>query len=166
MPKKSIYVSDELAERLAEFEGENWSKVAVLCFEQRLAELMKKRNEGDMQAAIQRLRADKMKMQSETHKEGFAAGFNWAKSDAAYDELERLVSYEHIDQLFETGPSDAFSAGEHLASIIAGDESTDRQTADRFWANLDANGKQYVDEFVEGFIEGANDFFEKVADQL
>lgn len=166
MPKKSIYVSDELATRLAEFEDENWSKIAVLCFEQRLAELMKKRNEGDMQAAIQRLRASKMQTQSETHKEGFDAGFSWAKNSAAYDELDRLISYEHVAELFEGGPSRAFSAGEHLASIIAGEEDTDRRTADDFWTNLEANGKQYDDSFVEGFIEGASDFHSKVADQL
>ena len=34
------------------------------------------------------------------------------------------------------------------------------------WSNLDGAGKQYDDAFVEGFIDGVNDFYEKVADEI
>jgi hypothetical protein len=166
MPKRSIYVSDDLAARMADFEAENWSKVAAVCFEQRLAELMRQRDQDAMKAAVQRLRASKMQQANAAQREGFEAGFQWAQHSADYGQLERLVNYEHMDTLFDGGPSEAFSAGEILVAIVEGEDRPDRQSSDDFWTNLDAEGKQYDDAFVEGFIDGVNDFYEKVADEI
>lgn len=166
MPRKSIYITEELAAKMARYEQENWSKIAAVCFEQRIADLMQEQSEDEMQTAIQRLRAGKMQTQSKNHRAGVTAGFDWAKSSANYEELDRLVSYEAISQIFEGGPSAAFSAAEQLACIIVGADPTDRETADAFWSRIDDSGKQYDDEFVEGFIDGATRFFDEVSDQL
>lgn len=166
MPKKSIYVTDDLAARMADFETENWSKVAAVCFEQRLAELMRQRNDDATKAAVQRLRASKMQQANEIQREGFEAGFQWAQQSADYGQLERLVNYQHMDTLFDGSPTEAFSAGEILVAIIEGEDSADRRSSDEFWTNLDAQGKQYDDAFVEGFIDGVSDLYEKVADEI
>ncbi|WP_295543443.1 hypothetical protein [uncultured Thiohalocapsa sp.] len=166
MPKKSIYVADDLAARMADFEAENWSKVAAVCFEQRLAELMRQRDKDAMKAAVQRLRASKMKQVNAAQREGFEVGFQWAQHSADYGQLKRLVNHEHLDTLFGGGPSEAFSAGERLVAIVEGEDGPDRQSSNDFWTNLDAAGKQYDDDFVEGFIDGVNDFYDKVADEI
>ena len=167
MAKKTIYLADDLAERMGDYPDENWSRIAADAYQARI-ETLSKTLIGDerMQSMIERLRATKEQASSEAYQAGHKAGAHWAEREATYPELQRL-SEADIGQLLaaDTGFNTA-SAGDSLAAIITGSE-LDRDEA-RWFLGAVSDDQALLDspDFVEGFADGALALFEAVCEQV
>ena len=174
MPDISVYITEDLKGRMDSEEGENWSQVAVLAFEKRLAELFQKRTITDMDAAIQRLRASRSVYQETINAAGYQAGRRWAESSASFEQLKRLG--EFTDQLDSEPKSrwedcfgdhnvSAFTMSEILACYIEGQEP-DRDLARDFWRSPLKSVNSPEPDFFHAFAEGATEIYHAVADKL
>ncbi len=172
--RTTISVPADLKARMeAVEESVNWSAIACRAFEQTLAEITKRRGARNMKEVAMRLRASKRKSETEQYNEGFEAGKTWAMNQAEADELERLVDLReknitNWDVLFDQYDSNAYSVAEQMAFTILGkDAEPGRPEAREFWER--AIGEDAVSsppELVRGFIEGALQVWEEVADDL
>ena len=159
---------------MASAEGENWSRVAALAFEKRLAELFQTSTIADMDATIQRLRVSRNDFQETVNAEGYQAGRRWAESAASFDQLKRLG--EFTDQLdaepssswgdfFSGGDVPSFSVSECLACYIHG-QAPDRDLAREFWKSALGRACPPEPEYFHAFAEGATEIYHAVADKF
>jgi hypothetical protein len=93
----SIYVPDELKERMDDADSVNWSGVAQSAFE-KVLRLHPKLTENEMQATIERLKASKTAQTDDVIAAGVEAGKKWAMEKASYLDLatagKELTSYK------------------------------------------------------------------------
>ncbi|MDQ7251645.1 hypothetical protein [Dongia sedimenti] len=155
MARVSIYVSETLKAKMDRFPGVNWSDEAQLAFQQAIAREGQKRK-PDMQAAIERLRASKEKSMKDGREDGHQAGREWAEKKAEYAELRRIADID-----LGVGVEHAF--GMLRMACDPQKEATDEEIIEDLSGDLDI---PTTDEWVAGFIEGAQEFFEEVEDQL
>jgi hypothetical protein len=179
--RTTITVPPDLKARMeAVEEPVNWSAIACQAFEQRLADITRRRGAKDMRQVVQRLKASRDRVGSDRYREGSEAGKAWAMSHAEADELARL------SDLYETHERDgsgwdgfftgggAYSPAERLAFVILGEEREgDRSTAAEFWeryADVSPSRRRQegdlFDDFVRGFVDGALGIWDEVKDEL
>jgi hypothetical protein len=147
----------------------NWSAVAAEAFELKLGEFARLKKEKTMENVIERLRASKIQRGNTLEKEGREIGAQWAKDQAEYDELERVADAdprELFDGLDEPG-NYAYS----LALIIGGFNHEEASHDDiwEVWEQILEDKKDprlNSEQFLTGFIEGAEEVFRAVAKQI
>jgi len=161
MAKMNIYVPDGLkAEMDALGDGRvNWSSEAQRSFETAI-QRTKWPKEPTMEDVIERLRASKVSDESAQRSEGTEHGRKWAMLRASYRDLKRLATvdlhgypegsaWEIVDLSFGATPGDPESS---------------------FWWDLrngDLGGFEPPDDaYVEGFLEGATEVWDKVENQV
>ena len=175
MPKINIYVPDEMKARMDVAEATaNWSAIAQRAFESELNHIERVKEVKSMGDVIERLQASKQKKAEGLQKEGRECGVDWAKHRAEYDELKRASQID-TTTLYQ-GHSDELDAGnryEVAKDILADSEwdSLDQREADSAIADLfgiddDMLEDVVTTEFIEGFLEGAADVWDEVADKI
>lgn len=138
-------------------DGINWSEVARPAFQSALA-THEHRKGQNMQTAIERLRASKQKHAQDEGEGGKTAGRRWAANSADYVQLRKVADLDTSQWPNDEGAfrvlKDALDPeGEHgydFGEEVLGLEP--REEASDAWAF--------------GFIEGAQEFFEEVKDDL
>jgi hypothetical protein len=171
--RTTITVPPDLKARMdAVEEPINWSAVAAAAFEQKLAEIVRRRGAKDMREAIARLRASKARFVEQEFKQGREAGRAWAMNRAEAAELERLAAFVERcgldwDGLFDRAGTDAYSAGERIVFAILPEDDGDRGASHCFW-EMNAGDPDLAmrPEFVRGFAEGAVELWDEIRDQL
>jgi hypothetical protein len=169
--RTTITIPPDLKARMEAVEEPlNWSAIACTAFEQKLAEITKRRGAKDMKEVIDRLRTSKQKHESDQYNSGHEAGQEWAKSEAEAGELIRLEKWRADGSdvwlsAFVTTGRDAWSSAEHFVFQIWPEDDGDRQAASNFW---EQQGYEYYpdDDFVHGFAEGALSIWDHVKDKL
>lgn len=156
MARVSLYIPDELKARMDAVGDEtvNWSEVARPAIVAELT-MIEHRRGGTMQTAIERLRASKAKSQERDEAAGKENGRKWAEDEAEYEELLR------ISEIQSGNSPDAYEA---LRTAVDPDGGL---ADDDFNRSLFGDERPNLsDAYVEAFIEGAQEFFEEVKDQL
>jgi len=155
MAKLNIYVPDELKQRMDAVGDINWSDVARPSFYAALATHEQRRNPS-MQNAIERLRASKEETIKQDELQGKRDGRYWAENSASYEQLRRVAKID-IGLL----------AGDAL-DVFRGAVDPHHQLQDDEFKNIfgDPAHIEMSDEYVEAFIEGAQEFWEEVEHEL
>jgi hypothetical protein len=136
-------------------EGVNWSAVAQRAFMEAVLTQAVRKDHSDMTSVVERLRASKERVEAAELQFGQRCGKKWAQEAAEYDELVRIAKFDQ-------------NAGEaNLATLQSlidpGGEMSIFEWSD-FW---DTHGaRDPSDTFASGFIEGAAEIYNEVADQL
>ena len=92
---KNISINSELDAELDRFPDENWSAIASRAFEVRIAELKAMNTANKEESTLQRLKASKLKHESEASTSGRDSGVSWVNDSAEYEHIRRLR--EHSD---------------------------------------------------------------------
>jgi hypothetical protein len=156
MPRVTLYVPDDLKTRMDEAgEAVNWSAVAQRAFTEAVLTHALRKDTSDMTSVVERLRASKERVEETAFASGQDCGRTWAKQSAEYDELERIATFEQGD---EEGSLDA------LCILI----DPEREMGQHEWASfLEEHGdSKPSDAFARGFIDGAAEIYNEIADQL
>ncbi|TIQ05741.1 hypothetical protein [Mesorhizobium sp.] len=159
MARMSIYVTDELKERMDSRPNDNWSGIAQRAFELQLNSTLK--GDSDMTAVIERLRASKAKVEEQQRPEWTRYGRDWATDDAEYDQLVRVgkIDLDLVDEddlLAELGhamsddPDADISEKTSLACVMMTGEEDRMPTPQQ----------------IAWYIEGAQEVWEEVRDQI
>jgi len=149
MARLSIYVTDELKARMDEVGDDvNWSEVVRPAIQAAVA-TYQHRKTRNMTSAIERLHASKQEALQEDTAEGKQDGRNWAESEANYRELSRIAKIEDLtlNNLWRAVDPELDEGA--LLTYLFGDIEQEPSK-----------------EYVAGFIEGAQEFFAEVRDQL
>ena len=159
---------------MASAAGENWSQVAALAFEQRLAELFQKGANTGREAAIHRLRVSRNEYLETINSEGYQAGKRWAESSASFDQLRRLgqitdqpdakPDYRCADFCGD-GNLRRLTVSECLACCIEGQEPN-RDLARDFWRSALGLVNPPEADFSHAFVQGATEIYHAVVDKL
>ncbi len=170
--RTTITIPPDLKARMeAVEEPVNWSAIACRAFEQKLAEIIRRKGPKDMAEVIDRLRASRRRHESEQLALGNARGQSWARDQAEVGELillERLrdeCGRRDWDGLFMSGEGDAYGSSEHFVFAIWPERDGDRGAATEFWEMLGIEHHPQ-DDFVRGFAEGALEVWDEVKDRL
>jgi hypothetical protein len=172
--RTTITVPAELKARMDAVDEEvNWSAVACAAFDQKLAEIIKRRGVKDMKDAITRLRASYEKLGSDRYQQGHEAGQEWAKSEAEADQLEGLLhNREALGndwwQNFEPQVQSAWGPDEQVFFWVCPEDDGDRHAAEEFWDAI-TRGDRVLNcdpNYVRGFAEGAIKLWTEVKDQF
>jgi hypothetical protein len=160
MARVSIYVPDELKARMDAAGELNWSAAAQRAFEVEI-NLQRWKMETDViEKAAARLRAGREKYEAGRHAGGRATGRRWALEDADYTAVKALVGYSEDKAIIEAST---------LSSLILGDEDPSHVEVRDLWEQLlgdDFRGAEPGLAWIEGFVEGAGEVWEAVADKI
>jgi hypothetical protein len=160
MPKVNLYVSGELKARMDDTgEAVNWSAVAQRAFREAISTHQMRQDRSDMKHVIERLRVSKERFEERQLAAGKKVGARWAKTEAEYFELVAVASFDLIRE--RTGELDR----DTLQWLIDPDGEMDRGLWIEFWETHYGRGKP-SEAFIRGFIEGAKEVYDAVADQL
>lgn len=156
MAKVNLYVRDDLKARMDEVgDAVNWSEVARPAFETAVANHEHRKGQN-MTTAIERLRASKQETVQSEGLIGKRMGRAWAENKATYQELRDMSRLD-------------FSHGEYRGAeetfyrAIAPNDECDLS---EFRTYCFGDDDDVSDEFVVGFVEGAQEFFQEVRDEL
>ena len=170
MPKITIYVPDDLKAEMdaAEKFEPNWSALAQEAFRLECGRLKnRKRSKGKMEAAIERLRKSKERVENEEVVQGHRAGREWATNEAQYDELERVAKWHSGIQNEVIAQWNApFGAGGWLYAEIENDGRPGSAEVDVFWEKITGVDGEPSEAFALAFAEGAAEVYDEVADKL
>jgi hypothetical protein len=156
--RTTITVPPDLKARMdAVDEPVNWSALACQAFEQRLAEITKRKVITNMTDVVNRLRASKRTFEDHKYQEGHDAGKRWASNNAEAAELMRLAAWHHLHQP-HCGPVD-------FTSAVWPEHEGDTDIADAFWYPH-ADDRSPTGAFVRGFADGALAIWDEVKDKL
>jgi hypothetical protein len=160
MPRVTLYVSDDLKARMdAAGKAVNWSAVAQRAFLEAVLTRAVRKDASDMTSVVERLRASKERVEAAQLEFSKSCGNRWAKQSAEYDELERIARFdEHAEEEVDLQRLQRLidPTGEMIARLY--------RTWDDFW---EQHGDREVnDVFARGFVEGAVEVYDEVADQL
>jgi len=159
MPRVTLYVSDDLKTRMDEAgEALNWSAVAQRAFRKAIFTHYAKKDHSNMENVIERLRASKERFEAQELEEGKKVGDHWAKTEAEYHELVAVAAFDA-----DTGDRDIES--DTFEGLIDPNGETDRRGWLEFWETHYGRGTP-SEAFIRGFIEGAAEVYDKIADQL
>jgi hypothetical protein len=169
MARTTISIADDLKKRMDRVkEPVNWSAIASEAFELKLGDIARKKEVKTMDTVIERLRASKIRRASDMEREGREVGIEWAKCSAEYDQLERVAD-ANPNELF-AGPDEPGAYAVSLAFVIGGLESD--ASHDEIWEAWDAivtdvrDPRLNSEEFLRGFMEGAEEVFREVAGKV
>ncbi len=141
MAKISIYLPDELRDRLAKLPGVNVSRVAAEAIDR---EIKARSLDGtDMAAAVKRLRASRATTSESDRQRGYRFGGQWAREYASWEELTTVV-----------GLNEEETDGKTLASYLGSQDFDSGFVLNGFGvANVLAISRRHV----EGFINACRD---------
>ena len=160
MAKTTIYVPDDLRERMNAHPDENWSAVAQRAFDGHLDQLTSRMRVRNMTDLVERLRASKNAHLESEQVVGKEAGRTWATNSAEYQELARLVAVP-----FDAWNDNDLSYNVGKGITGANDDNEGYSEINDFW-ELRAGTCEPSDEFVEGFCDGALEVWNEVADKV
>ena len=173
MARINVSISDDLKRRMDEVEDEgvNWSALASLAFETKLAELITKRGARNMRDVIVRMRALKRTGVSGDRSRGREAGTNWAKDFADPSQLERLDELINgvDEEYFAHDPDQESPPAERFYYEVVEPDHVGRALAALEWwrRNLRDSGDELPPaSYIQGFAEGAMEVWEQVRDEL
>jgi hypothetical protein len=159
MPKVNLYVPDDLKARMDETgEAVNWSAVAQRAFREAISTHRVQKDRSDMEHVIERLRASKERYEDKELAAGKEVGTKWAKTEAEYFELVAVAS-------FDPSARDREPDRDTLQWLIDPDGETGSREWGEFWENYYGRGEP-SEAFIRGFIEGATEVYDTVAEQL
>jgi hypothetical protein len=157
MAKLNLYVPDDLKARMDEVgDRVNWSEVARPALQSALAAEEHRRN-ANMTTAIERLRASKQETLQNEQANGKQAGREWAEKYASYDDLRRISKIE-----FAQGVDAGRIEDEAMGCLTEALDWTDDDIAEQ----LGDEGVMVTNEYAAAWIEGVQEFFAEVKDQL
>ena len=158
----NIYVGEDLKARMdAAKDSTNWSEVACRAFEAELGAIAARKADKNMDDVIQRLKASKQARHQAAAEAGYQDGKHWAMHRAEYAQLERLAKQDEINN------SEGFDWDWHGVALTAlGDAYAGLSCSDALAELNLEDGVADDDAAAEGFVRGAVDVFEAVADQL
>jgi hypothetical protein len=179
----NISIPDDLKKRMDAHDGVNWSSVAQLAFEAKLASIArdkKKENEMsiDISAIASRLKATKLPEnieQSKAEIAGRRAGTAWASESAALAQIERLPN---LTGVFAGEPMAPFTRSDllygEIFEIDFEDDDFDHDELQKksiaFFEDLivKASDSRYIgdEDFSVGFFEAACDVYSAVRDKI
>ena len=141
----NLYVSDALRHRMDLADEQNWSAVAQQAFEAHLGRLaVHGKANGKLGAAVERLKASKVKYEDEQKAEGYERGYAWAQDRAEFHDLESMVG-----------------AADYPAAVGIVQKTKSFLQRDEF-----GDAVLPSDEMWEGFVDGATALYNDVADQM
>ncbi|MEM7223452.1 MAG: hypothetical protein AAF495_10760 [Pseudomonadota bacterium] len=162
MPNINIYVSDELKDRMDRAGGPKWSAVAQQAFELELAHIEARKETDMLSRTIERLRASKAENAMITENDGRTSGRSWAAEVAEYAELKRAAAFSA-----ETRSGSPLDAEYTYQKICGTDERpTTDEMALLFYGDEDMAEFELSDDFLTGFLKGAAEVWEEVADKI
>jgi hypothetical protein len=155
MAKLNIYVPDELKQRMDAVGDINWSDVARPSFYAALATHEQRRNPS-MENAIERLRASKEETIKQDELQGKRDGRHWAENSASYEELRRVAKID-LDDI-----------SDDMVHVLRNAVDPRHEMMDDEFRNIfgDPAHIEMSDEYVEAFIEGAQEFWDEVEHKL
>jgi hypothetical protein len=169
--RTTISVPLDLKKRMDKVkEDVNWSALACQAFESKLAEIAARKETKTMDDVIERLRGSLRQHETETYKEGFEFGQEWAQNTAEAGELKRLerAIEQHARDwgtTFEVceHQSGGMSARQWVYSLACPADS-ERNNENDFWEAAIGDDLSPLDEpqFVRGFAEGAADIWRQL----
>ena len=155
MARVSIYVSDELKARMAETgDALNWSDIARPAFETAIAAFNHRKGQN-MQTAIERLRASKAAHYERLEGDAKAAGRDWASNRASYADLVTLSTLDVGLSLDSVWPA-------LKSAIDPGDDLSNDEAAQTLFGDDEPRS----DQWLEAFVEGAQEFYGEIEDQI
>jgi hypothetical protein len=158
MAKLNLYVPDDLKAQMDEVgDSVNWSEVARPAFQAAVANL-RHRKDRNMSTAIERLRASKAQSVQNDQMLGTKHGREWAENRASYDELVRVSKIEYDDE-----PRENINPSYYVIKAI--DPHKDLAPGEVL-DNLFGEHDGLSDEYLFAWVEGAQEFFGEVQDQL
>jgi hypothetical protein len=165
--RTTVSIPPELKARMDKAgESVNWSEVAAQAFEQKLAEILKRKGTMTMNEGLERLRASKRKFGVTEFWKGHKAGENWAVRSADASELANIAEWKESFQVGEwerEWKDDVYSPmrAETFACKVDPENIISRNDAESWWDQIGYR-KMPSAEFVHGFADGAVDVWEKV----
>jgi hypothetical protein len=164
MPRVTLYVADDLKARMDEVgEAVNWSAIAQRAFREAVSIHTLRKDPSDMKEVVERLRASKVRVQEEAFQSGQDYGRTWAKTNAEFDELQRIAESEQSEEFQRAIDND--DGVETLQRLIDPQEEMDRSDWESFWERH-ANVQPPSEVFARGFVDGAAEVYNEIADQL
>jgi hypothetical protein len=152
MARLSIYVTDELKARMDQVgDRVNWSEVVRPAIQAAVATYEYRRSPS-MPTVIERLKASKQKAEQQDMTEGKRAGRTWAEQEASYPELRRVAKISDEAFGFET-----------LKKAVDPDNNLSDQEV---WEEMFGKDSDLSEEYIEAFIDGAQELFHEIADKL
>lgn len=159
MPKVNLYVPDDLKARMDDAGDDlNWSAIAQRAIREAISTHHIPRDRSNMEHVIERLQASKERYEDRQLAAGKKAGTKWAESQAEYFELVAVAS-------FDADARDGELDRDSLQWLIDPDGETDPREWAEFWETHYGRGKP-SEAFIRGFIDGATEVYDAVADQL
>jgi hypothetical protein len=157
--KVNLYVPDDLKAQMDETgESVNWSAVAQRAFREAISINRIRKDGSDLGPVVERLRASKGRYEERQLTAGKEVGARWAKKEAEYFELRFVAD-------FDPDSRDKELDCRTLEWLIDPDGVTDSYSWAEFWETHYGRG-QPSDAFIRGFIEGAAEVYNEIADQL
>jgi hypothetical protein len=156
MPKVNIYVPDELKARMDRAGERNWSAAAQRAFEVEcnLAEVMMTTED----TVVARLRTSKTKEDEAERVSGRMGGQTWARDWAEYGALQRVAT-----------DGDAVEDTETLACMLFDvDDPRDLiwDDVNELWERLRGRRGEPPTSWIKGFVGGATEVWDEVADKI
>jgi hypothetical protein len=156
MPNVNVYVSEELRDRMSRAGDRPWSALAQRAFESEcnLMEILMETED----TVVSRLHASKRKREESETAAGREAGQRWARDAAEYHELELVATNEFDDKTII----------EELGCCIYGSVPSPSDWDSLLPWTSAAPGREAMPSraWAWGFIEGATEVWEAVADKI
>jgi hypothetical protein len=162
MARVSIYVPDEMKTRMDEVGELNWSAVAQRAFEIEINSQRWKMETDAIERAAARLRTSREKYLKEQHLDGKASGRAWALDHAEYRALKAVADHDWAELPEETYAS-------WLCALAHSRYPPSEEDVKELWETLlqdRFHGTERTPEFVKGYIEGALEVWDEVADKI
>ena len=164
----SISVPPDLKRRMDQVrEPINWSAVACEAFNEKLAEIAKKKEIEGMNDVVERLRASKREAENSEYTSGHETGETWAKKEATARHLQRLAKWHNGIDNDQWREFSEWDSKEDVANALYYEIEPEMQgddvSAKDFWDHyVDVEGVDYL----RGFVEGALSVWEAVKKEL
>jgi hypothetical protein len=159
MPRMTIYVADELKERMDQLGNRaNWSAAAQRAFEQIVDRERWKQMTDGLERATERLRQSKAIYEEAEKQRGLKAGGKWALGTAGYGVLEAL------ERTADDGRGGLCELNASQVAEISYGYSPPREHVSLWWGEeFEALPSQ---AYVDGFVQGAIEVFREVKERL
>jgi hypothetical protein len=154
MAKINISIPDATKSAMDALDDVNWSEVARAAFD-RIIQQKKSMRVGNMEAVIERLKRSKAEAADADESTGKRDGSQWAQKYASYRDLKRIGALE----LDEGGVSFASQV-----DIALGNPGND--WGQSFWNDGDEFMSVPNNDYVSGWVEGAQSVWDEVAGKL
>src|SRR5205085_633707 len=136
----------------------NWSAVAQRAFREAISTHSVRKDHSDMENVIERLRASKERFEDRQLEAGKEVGRKWATSEAEYHELKAVGDFDA-----DSWPHEVQQ--DTLGRLIDPDGETSPEEWAEFWDTHYGRGKP-SSAFIRGFIDGATEIYDEIAEQL